>query len=225
MKKSLFVLPFIVLSTVFTSAGFFDLAVKGDGILKKEERNIGWFDKIVVENASIDVTVFCQKKNKKPNAIVEGDKNIVPLLTTFVSSQIPGQLKISSNKKLKPKKKLKVVLYTEDLKSVDSSGSVKMFIYDIKNNSIDFDLSGASDITAWGETKSVKLDVSGAGSVSLKRLKANKAKISASGLSFIDVNSTDELDVDISGAGKVSYYGNPKKVKKDISGFASVTKK
>jgi hypothetical protein len=199
--------------------------VKGDGISTKENRNIGWFDKIKIINVPIEITVFSQKKNHKPNAVIEGDKNIVSLVTTFVSSQYPGLLKIDSNKKLKPKKRLKLVLYTDDIKSVDSSGSVKIFLYDIKNNSIDLNLSGSSDITAWGETKSVKMDVSGAGYASLKRLKSDKVKVSASGLSFIDVNATDELEISLSGAGKVSYYGHPKKVKKDISGLASVTQK
>ena len=42
---------------------------------------------------------------------------------------------------------------------------------------------------------------------------------------MIDINVTDQLDISISGLGKLNYYGNPKKVTKDISGLASVKQK
>ena len=47
-------------------------------------------------------------------------------------------------------------------------------------------------------------------------------KLISSGASTTKVDATDLLDIDVSGASKVRYRGNPKKLEKKVSGVSSI---
>jgi hypothetical protein len=44
-----------------------------------------------------------------------------------------------------------------------------------------------------------------------------------SGAASVDVYADEQLDVSVSGAGSVSYSGNPKTINKHVSGIGSVS--
>ena len=53
-------------------------------------------------------------------------------------------------------------------------------------------------------------------------MKAKKVRVDLSGASHATVYSSEELWADISGVGVVNYSGNPRIIKKRISGLGSI---
>ncbi|MDR1705446.1 MAG: DUF2807 domain-containing protein [Clostridiales bacterium] len=102
----------------------------------------------------------------------------------------------------------------------DISGAAKI------NMEIDVDetalsASGAADITLSGRTGSLSIRNSGAATINARDLKADSAKLNVSGACFVQVSAEETLDVTLSGAGAVTYWGDPAVTRK-ISGLGTV---
>ncbi len=94
----------------------------------------------------------------------------------------------------------------------------------IKNEKFEIDANGAPTIRVSGETKLVDIDTNGAGKIDTHKLRASKAVVDSKGVSKVDVQATDQLDVTVSGPSHVTYEGNPV-VNKTVNGPGSVEKK
>ncbi|MFC2058633.1 head GIN domain-containing protein [Chloroflexota bacterium] len=86
-----------------------------------------------------------------------------------------------------------------------------------------FDISGASTVELEGSAYDVSMNVSGAGSAKLANFVIANADIELSGASDAKVNVSGRLDIDASGASKLSYSGNPTLGRVSISGFSSLS--
>jgi len=84
------------------------------------------------------------------------------------------------------------------------------------------DASGAAKIEILGRVGNLVVSSSGAGSMHLFELVAANVHVGISGAASIDVHATKNLDVSISGVGKVRYDGNPEEVKKNVSGVGTI---
>ena len=78
---------------------------------------------------------------------------------------------------------------------------------------------GAFDV----ETKAVEITNSGAGLIDTHELRSSKADVNLSGAGQAEVYASEQLDVAISGVGRVTYSGQPKVINKNISGIGSVS--
>ena len=67
--------------------------------------------------------------------------------------------------------------------------------------------------------------MSGAGNVSAGDLKAKDVDVTMSGAGNANVYASNKLDATISGAGSVTYAGDPPTVNKNVSGIGSIAKK
>ena len=191
--------------------------VRGSGVDKTEKRDLGAFKAIETQGA-YEVQVICQK----PRSLeIEGDDNILPLIQTEVRD---GVLYITSSKSMSPRKTLSVRINVPDLESVTSTGAGKFNVSDIKNDKFEIHSTGAAQMTATGQTKSVVIGSTGAGEVDTHGLLADNAQVKATGAASIDVYAAQQLDVDVAGASHVTYSGNPK-VNKNVSGVGMVSKK
>ncbi|MBC7473405.1 MAG: DUF2807 domain-containing protein [Candidatus Sericytochromatia bacterium] len=215
IKKSIFILSTLCLN-LFLSASFFEVQVNGDGLLKKEIRSVGDFNKI---NASgvLNIKIICQAKKSLE---IESDTNILALLKTSVNNKT---LTIGSDKSLKPINQINITIFTPDINKIELSGSSQLDIKHIKNSSFVALVNGASNLNASGETKNVELKLQGAGYIDTKKLKAKKVKVTLSGASMVDIFAQDELSANISGFGKINYYGNPQKITQNISGMGMIS--
>ncbi|GAB3718338.1 hypothetical protein GCM10027592_61190 [Spirosoma flavus] len=86
---------------------------------------------------------------------------------------------------------------------------------------INIDLSGASTLRITGSGKGVSAELSGASSLQGFGYPASSGNINASGASKANVNVTDNLVIDASGASKVRYMGAPK-ISQRTSGASTV---
>lgn len=210
-------LPCFITSTVLLSGSFIDInSIQGDGILKKEARNTANFNQINI-NGKMNVLITCQKQKLID---IEGDSNIVSLLKTSVKNNI---LSLNLDKKYKENNPLNIHINIPDVSILNINGSSKISIEGIKNNNLNIAIHGVSDLTAKGQSKKLSLDVSGAGYIDTKNLKSENTKVELKGTSMVDVFASKNLDANISGFGKINYYGNPQNIKKNISGAGFIT--
>jgi hypothetical protein len=89
----------------------------------------------------------------------------------------------------------------------------------------DIILSGASDLDLTGSGGDVKLRASGASTASLRYFTALNADVALSGASNGSVDVSGTLDVDLSGASDLNYYGNPNIGNRDVTGASDLHKK
>lgn len=220
MLKKLIFISSLLLSTsiVYAATPVVESLVRGNGNLKKENRILNDFNQIKV-NGNMTIIINCQNKKKFD---IEGDANILPMLRTSVVAKV---LNITVDKKYKENLPLKISINNTDISKIEIQGSSKIIINKVKNNNIQLISLGNADFTAYGTTKNVSLDISGSGYIDTKNLKAEKASVNLKGASIVDVFASKDIDLKMSGFGKINYYGNPKNVKKTISGAGSINSK
>ncbi|HEY40297.1 MAG TPA: DUF2807 domain-containing protein [Dehalococcoidia bacterium] len=128
----------------------------------------------------------------------------------------------------------------EDL-DIEVSGASSLTIEEIVAGDIRFDVSGASRVTGEVDAGDVELDISGASTIRLQGMAADmklelsgasnaelgdflvsNASINFSGASRGTLNVDGRLDVELSGASKLTYTGDPTIGDVDISGASTM---
>lgn len=104
------------------------------------------------------------------------------------------------------------------------SGSGDTDIEDLQAEELDVRISGSGDCDLAGKTSVQKVSISGSGSYDAEDLNSGTAIIRVSGSGDVSVWTENEIDVQISGSGRVEYAGNPKEVSFRSSGSGSVKK-
>jgi len=126
----------------------------------------------------------------------------------------------------------------------DLSGASQMNISRMKAGDTDFELSGASKVTGSieitdgrfnlsgasslemeGSAKDIDIDASGASNVDLADFPAIDADVNLSGASGAAINARGQLDVDLSGASRLKYSGNPRLGSINVSGGSTISQK
>jgi hypothetical protein len=96
---------------------------------------------------------------------------------------------------------------------------------DFELGDVDFELSGASHITATGTGSDLVSDVSGASNLDLANFHVNDANIILSGASHATINLDGRLEVNASGVSNLEYIGEPILGTINTSGGSNVNKK
>ena len=90
---------------------------------------------------------------------------------------------------------------------------------------IESEVSGASRVELAGSASDLDIAASGASRAELAELHLEDAKVALSGASKGVVYVSDELDVNLSGASSLDYYGDPVLDSVNVSGGSSLNKK
>ena len=191
--------------------------VLGSGKLLKETRNVGSFNSISTEGA-FHIEVVCQKP---PEVEISGDDNILPLVTTEVSSNV---LHIKTLRDYSTSEPITLRIFAPDLVGIHSNGAGTIDVSGLKNEQFEISVNGAPAISASGETKTLKIDANGAGNIDTHKLRAARVEVESKGVSGVEVYATEQLDVTVSGPSHVIYRGNPV-VHQTVHGPGSVEKK
>jgi hypothetical protein len=93
---------------------------------------------------------------------------------------------------------------------------------EITAGDVEYDISGASTVRLQGAAGDMKLDLSGASNAELDGLPVSDADVNLSGASRAAVNVDGILNIDLSGASKLVYVGNPTIGDVDISGASTM---
>ncbi len=106
--------------------------------------------------------------------------------------------------------------------SMKVSGACDGSIAFNKLDQFSLNVAGAGDLNISGESKNSEIMASGAIRLNAFDFKTENTSIVVSGTGTCNVYATEKLDVQISGAGSVTYDGNPKSVDKSVNGVGSV---
>ena len=214
--------------------------VAGSGVVRTETREVSDFNQI-----SIDVpAVVAIEQGSSTSIRLTADDNLLPQLSTRVRN---GVLVIENevsdwNQRVRPSESIQIEITVTELDKIDfpTAGSltVKGFSGEDLNISVggagditlenvaleglSLRLSGAGDVSADGSAETLSLSISGFGSFKGGDLRTQDANVSISGAGDALVWAERSLDVRISGAGSVSYYGQPETFSEQISGAGNV---
>ena len=191
--------------------------IAGSGNRLKEKRTVANFTSISTEGA-YEIEFVAQN----PLSLeIEGDDNILPLITTEVSNNV---LHIKSKQSFSTRKPITLKISAPSLEGLSASGAGRIEIAGLKNEKFGMDVNGAPTVRVSGETGSLDLEANGAANIDTHKLRADRVKVQANGASKVEVYAVNELELDINGPSRVTYHGNPQ-VKQDVSGPGSVVKK
>lgn len=215
MKKCLLLILLLTLSVAACKHG--PVGVKGSGNREVQKREVATFTSIETEGA-LNIEVICQKD---VSLEIEGDDNILPLISTEVSG---GVLELKSTKGYSTSQPILVRITVPTLEGLSVSGAGKFNITGLKTQKFQIEANGAPEIKASGSAESVSIDTSGAGSIDLHSLEAAKAVVESKGVAKVVLDVRDHLDVTISGPSTVTYQGNPT-INKTIHGPGKLEKR
>jgi hypothetical protein len=87
---------------------------------------------------------------------------------------------------------------------------------------IDASMGGAGNISLEGKAQECHFDMSGTGSIDAYDLKVQDARCVVSGLGSISCFVENDLDARVSGLGSIKFKGDPKQLRKSVSGLGKI---
>jgi hypothetical protein len=215
VKNSLLIIILLALGTA--CHGRLHAGIGGSGNRIQQKRDVGSFTSIATEG-DFEIAVACQK----PQSLeIEGDDNILPLVSTEVSNNV---LRVRNLRGYSVSQPISLKISVPDLTGVSASGAGSIVVTGVKNDKFEINANGAPSIRAAGETKSLTIDANGAGQLDVHKLRAANAQVDSKGVATVEVYASEQLDVTVSGPSSVLYHGSPV-VKKTIHGPGQVEKK
>jgi tellurite resistance-related uncharacterized protein len=231
MKTKTIIISLFVLSMFSMSCNFLTNigvnAITPSDVNISENRDVSGFD--AIEFSTFGKMNIMQGDVESLN--ISGPDNLVPEISTTVRN---GTLiiKTDDNLTIRPISKEIELIFTlvvKDLTSlsisglgdvqveplstpsmvIDMSGAGRIVQNQITADNLDINLSGLGGIEITGQAAQAEIDISGAGSVNAPDLQIQTAKVTVSGLGGATLWVTEKLTGDISGAGSISYYGDP----------------
>jgi hypothetical protein len=216
MKKLLCLIVLLPLLTAGCHHGR-GSGIKGSGKRITEKRQVGQFTSITTEGA-FNIEVVCQKD---VGMEVEGDDNVLPLVTAEVKNNV---LRLSNSKSYSVNDPITFRITVPNLEAIMANGAGKIQISGVNNDKLQISSEGAPIITASGSTKMIGIDTSGAAKIDTHNLRSTHAIVDSKGVSKVDLGVSDKLDVTVSGPSQVTYRGDPV-VNKTIHGPGKVEKR
>lgn len=206
--------------TILLVAGFVALAgcsrtgIKGDGLITTTNHPIADFSTLEVAGA-----YQIRWSSGKPALTITTDQNLIPLITTSVSG---NTLHIDWKENLRPTKGITIIVSSASLADVLLNGAVSLTASNLSGRDLKLESNGASSITVEGSVTNLEANLSGATKLNGASLQSQTAKVSLNGASYADVTVTETLNASISGAGVLTYAGNPKSVEKKVGGVGRI---
>jgi len=188
--------------------------IKGDGVIKTETRVISDFSTLTVEGG-----YEIKWSAGSPALTITSDQNLLPLINSTMSG---NTLRIDSKENLAPTKGSVITLFSSSLADVQLTGGTEFTAGGISGENLKLESTGAADITVDGSVTNLQANMTGASHLNAKALQTQNATLTLTGASDAAVNVTGALKASITGAGSVSYSGDPKAVEKTITGAGSV---
>ena len=191
--------------------------IRGNGHIKTEERQVGAFSNLDAGGA-----FEIEWQNGSPSLRITTDENLLPYIEDNVSDDT---LHLRTRDHVWPTHGIKVVIASPTRTGGRIRGAVKLTVKELSGPTFALESTGVSEVSLDGSIDRLLVDMTGASQLAADGLKAKTAEISTTGAGDAEVAVTDALKVVITGAGKVTYSGNPPTIKKQIIGAGSIRHK
>jgi putative autotransporter adhesin-like protein len=207
----------LIAACVVLVAGCHLPGIRGNGRIKTEERPI-----IAFTNVDAGGAFEIEWASGSPSLRITTDGNLLPYIETDVSGDT---LRLRTSEHVWPTHGIKVFISSPTRTAGNMRGAVKLTVKELSGPTFALESKGASEVTLDGSIDHLLVDMTGASQLTADKLQAKTAEISTTGAGDADVAVSDTLKVVITGAGKVTYSGNPPTIKKQITGAGSIRHK
>jgi hypothetical protein len=210
----------------------------GSGTTKTESRAVSGFSSIVISGVG-QLTI---DQTGTESLTITADDNILPDLTSTVTN---GQLQLGTkpNTTIQTNNPIQYHVTVKNLTglsvagaadatmaklttstlSVEVSGTGSISIAGLGAQSAQINLLGAGEITLSGQAQSQTATIAGAGAYHGEQLDTDSAVVQVSGAGQAAVHVSQSLNATVSGAGTITYSGNPSQVSSNVTGAGSIT--
>lgn len=191
--------------------------LQGSGKRETQKRQITPFTSISTEGA-FSIEIVCQRDLSLE---VEADDNVLPLVTSEVSSNV---LRLSNKGGYSTVEPVKFRISVPNLEGLSVSGAGNINIKGMNNDKFEIDADGAPTINVSGSTKMVDIHSNGAGKINTNSLNAARAVVNSNGATQVELDVDEQLDVTVNGPSSVTYKGDPV-VNKNVNGPGKVERR
>lgn len=191
--------------------------IRGNGTRVVQKREVAAFTAISTEGA-FTIEISCQKDLSLE---VEGDENVLSLVTSEVGNSV---LRLRNTRSYSVGEPVKFKISVPNIEGLTVSGAGRIDIKGVNNDKLEIDSEGAPSISVSGNTKLIDIDTSGAARIDTHNLHAARGIVESKGVSQVDLDVADQLDVTLSGPSSVTYRGDPV-VNKTVHGPGKVEKR
>ena len=189
--------------------------VRGNGTMKTEQRPVTDFTRIQAGGF-----YEIEWHPGAPSLSVTTDENLLGNVATKVDGNV---LRIDVHGQIAPSHGIKIMVASTSLGGADLSGASKMEATGLSGDRFTLETSGATKVTLAGRTTRLVASLTGASKLDADALQTEAVEIVVTGAGKADVTATKSLQAAITGAGRVSYGGNPPQVQKKVTGAGKIS--
>jgi hypothetical protein len=214
MKKITIV---FVAACIVLAAGCHWVGIRGNGHIKTDERPVSAFANIDMSGA---FTIEWQSGT--PSLRITTDENLL----SYIDSDVSGDtLHLRTREQIRPTHGVRVVISSPTRVGARTSGAVKLDAKQLSGTRFAVESRGASRVSLDGNIDELFVDMTGASELAASNLQTKVSEISTTGAADAEIAVAEKLKVAITGAGKITYSGNPATIEKHISGAGSIRHK
>jgi hypothetical protein len=192
--------------------------IRGNGHIVTDRRTIEDFSEIHTSGGAFKI----EWRSGPPSLSITTDENLLGHIKT---RKIDNYLELRTRDHLRPTHGIRVLVSSSTRSAAKLSGASDLSVLALTGPKFAVQSTGAADVTLDGAVDELLADMTGASDLNAKALQARIVQISTTGAADAIVNATETLRVAISGAGDVTYFGNPKTVEKHVTGAGSIRHK
>ncbi len=232
MKTSIKIFTFLLAAMLVTTgcgiiSNINSRMITPSDVIISETRDVSGFS--AINMGTLGKVILSQGNSE--SLTISGSDNLVPLIKTTVSN---GTLTIETDENINVttfnnKNMLTFTIGVKDLSSLTvsglgdvsmetlstpklaltMSGAGKVQLNQLTSDMLNITVSGLGSVDIAGDVSEASIDIPGAGTMNAPDLKIKTANVTIPGLGNATLWVTDRLTGTISGAGTISYYGNP----------------
>lgn len=184
-----------------------------------QTRDLTAFTRIEVRGA-IDLELTA---GESQSVQIEADEDRIEYVTTKVSGDTLIIDMEDRGKRFWNDSNVDVTINMQTLRAIDVHGAVDGDFENIDSDELLIDIRGAADVDIEGTCGTLTIDMKGAADIEAEDLKCENVEVGVKGAGSASVYASESIDADVAGVASISVYGNPKNVKKNSGGFASIS--
>ena len=192
----------------------FDVGTKGSGHIVTTQQPVEAFSEIEGRGG-----FRIEWKSGPPSLSLTTDDNLVEL---FEARNVGNRLVLRMRNRARPTHGIRITLSSQSLTGAKLSGATDLLAHGVSGPSFAVQTTGAASIVLDGTVDQLLADLTGASDLKAKDLKTKVAEISTTGAANAWVNASEKLRVAVTGAGDVTYSGNPATIEKKVTGAGTI---
>lgn len=192
---------------------------QGEGPLKQEERTLGAFEALRV-NQSYIVEIEWGKPQK---LVVEADESLLPLIETKLENKTLI-IQNKTGKVLSSNNPIKIALSVPLLQQVHAKGASRLVFTGLTGDKLALDLEGGHQVRmVGGVLQNLQIKANGGAQLESLMLQAQNVDIQLNGGASARLRAEKKLKVKAAGACKVEYKGTPE-ITQNLTGMSVLRK-